>query len=86
MLRIAVVTNSRKDAVDYITTKYDGRISNFSMSRGVCYLANHDELHICDSNSHIDAYRGMEFDAVMIVPGYQSLLDVIYSRIRWRRG
>lgn len=80
MLKIAVVGNTYKDTINYIKYKFQDRIEIFNSVTGVHTLKNGDEIHLCYGEENKDRYKSMIFDAFIVIPQYQTLLDVIRFR------
>lgn len=81
MLKIAVIANTFQEGQRFIEFKFKNRIEKISHTKGIYYLPNGDEIHICyDYNNDPAKYKGMVYDAFIVHPTYQSLLDVIKER------
>lgn len=82
MLNIAVVGNSYPHVMQYIDRRFKDKIKLYNMSYSKYELYNGDILYMCYDELSKDRYRSMLYDAIIIVPGYESLLDVIRNRTK----
>lgn len=82
MLNIAVVGNSYPHVMQYIDRRFKDKIKLYNMSHSKYELYNGDILYMCYDELSKDRYRSMLYDAIIIVPGYESLLDVIRNRTK----
>lgn len=81
MLKIAVIANTFQEAQRFIEYKFKDKIDQVRHTRGIYLLKNGDEIHICfDYNNDPAKYKSMVYDAFIVHPTYQSLLDVIKER------
>lgn len=77
MLRIAVVGNTYTDVKSFVESKFKDQIIRMNRTNGIYELRNGDQLYLVYDEDHC---KGMEYDAIIIHPLYQTLLDVIRNR------
>lgn len=82
MLNIAVVGNGYAHTKRYIDSRFNGQFKKVDMVQSTYELINGDILHLCYDESGKDKYKSYYYDAIIIVPGYESLLDVLRYRLQ----
>ena len=80
MLKIAVVGNTHQDVKKFVEYKFKDRIEFIHHSTATYTLRNGDTLYLCYDEQSRNMYNSMAFDAFIVIPLYQSLLDVIMYR------
>lgn len=80
MLHIAVVASNYPEGKRFIDYKFQGRIAQVIVSEGRWTLENGDIIYLCHSEGNKDKYKSMIYDAFIVTPQYESLLDVIMHR------
>lgn len=80
MLVIAVVGNSFQHCQRFVEYKFKDKIEKVQRTTGTYTLKNGDQLELCYSEQDRDRYKSVVYDAFIIVPEYESLLDTIIHR------
>lgn len=80
MLRIALVANTFQEAKQFVEYKFKDKFDHIKLSTATYYLKNGDEIHLCYDEQSKDRYKSFEYDAIIIHPLYESLLDIIKHR------
>jgi hypothetical protein len=80
MLRICVVADSFVDGKRFIEWKFETKIVKVNAMKSVWTLAGGDEVHLAHNEASKDTYLSMEYDAFLVTPRYETLLDIIKSR------
>lgn len=75
-VRIAVVSSNLSATLNWL--RVERKIATINHSRRYCVDEDGIEYHII---SHREHAHGMKFDTYMVAPDYETLLDVVISRV-----